>query len=42
MEESKIIQHFEGKTILITGSTGFLAKSTLSLPLDRVIILNAS
>ncbi|XP_047983493.1 fatty acyl-CoA reductase 3-like [Salvia hispanica] len=26
MEESKIIQHFEGKTILITGSTGFLAK----------------
>ncbi|XP_047964501.1 fatty acyl-CoA reductase 1-like [Salvia hispanica] len=26
MEESKILKHFEGKTILITGSTGFLAK----------------
>ncbi|CAA2966145.1 fatty acyl- reductase 3-like isoform X1 [Olea europaea subsp. europaea] len=26
MEESKILQYFEGKTILITGATGFLAK----------------
>ncbi|KAG8371182.1 hypothetical protein BUALT_Bualt13G0060400 [Buddleja alternifolia] len=26
MEENKIIQNFEGKTIFITGSTGFLAK----------------
>ncbi|KAI3461304.1 hypothetical protein Pfo_017967 [Paulownia fortunei] len=26
MEESQIVQHFEGKTIFITGATGFLAK----------------
>ncbi|PIN09215.1 Acyl-CoA reductase [Handroanthus impetiginosus] len=26
MEESKILQYFEGKTIFITGATGFLAK----------------
>ncbi|KAL3620179.1 hypothetical protein CASFOL_035091 [Castilleja foliolosa] len=26
MEENKIIQHFEGKTIFITGASGFLAK----------------
>lgn len=38
MEEAKIVQYFEGKTILITGSTGFLAKSN-SLSLSRSLFL---
>ncbi|KAL3850314.1 hypothetical protein ACJIZ3_012196 [Penstemon smallii] len=29
MEESMIVQYFEGKTVLITGATGFLAKILL-------------
>ncbi|KAG8371185.1 hypothetical protein BUALT_Bualt13G0060700 [Buddleja alternifolia] len=29
MEESAIVQHFEGKTIFITGGTGFLAKKKI-------------
>lgn len=39
MELSKIEPFLEGNTILITGATGFLAKSTLSFSLSQYIYI---
>ncbi|KAK6229839.1 hypothetical protein SCA6_018790 [Theobroma cacao] len=38
MELDHVVKFLQGKTILVTGATGFLAKSTLSLTKPRMMI----